>query len=168
MLLSQLVFQVSVKSFARGRMHCLAMSSDWTSIHQLTKSWIMLSAQNPITVLIFTGAELLDDPETRGSSRSVMDHQPVVDRPSRAQWSVVIVGRHRSGLPLSTCDDVSFIKLSSKLSLSTKLYLQSEVITSVSIVTLCQTGYWELWTVHEDDQDQWEHRLIQVYREYSR
>ena len=62
------------------------------------------SAQNPVTVLMLTGAELLDVLETRGSSRSVMKHQPVGESPGRAQWSVVIVCGHRNG-PLRDEDD---------------------------------------------------------------
>ena len=56
----------------------------------------MLSAQNPVTVLEFTGVKLLDVLETHASSRSMMEHQPVGDRLGSQQWKVVIVGCRRN------------------------------------------------------------------------
>jgi len=45
-LLTQLIFQASIRSFARGRMHCLVISLDWISAHQLTKFWTVSLAQH--------------------------------------------------------------------------------------------------------------------------
>ena len=57
---------------------------------------------NPLATGLFTGAELLDVSETRGSSRSAMGHQATGD--GRKQRSVVIVGRRRNGPLLSIGD----------------------------------------------------------------
>jgi len=67
---------------------------------------VRLDTSTYATVPTLTGLELLQDvPETRGSSRSVTEHQPVGDRPGRHQWRVVIVGRRRNGPLLSSRDD---------------------------------------------------------------